>query len=406
MLLTPANISPRISPHPERLFLHDGGPLWRSQEMACRCLFENDGFEYEPVSSRPQRPGQFSLISAGGGAAQLLFWPRSNSNPNLDGRGYRLVTDDYTYLHRAGREQIPPDERLAVDLFANPKIRDFVNGFRREHADEIWDVYNEPAVAVFAGITSTGSTSASFALHHGGGRCVFLPGWETSERTKAELAALTVGVETIPEPDYPPQLTMHHWVNLQDKLPRIKHWSMVREPVRRLVSKYYWGLDTTGGNGQSLDDWLNDICCGYGDWQLRWFSNISQDKTFCTHLNIDPEIFVSTDSGLVLKDKLLAEAYTNVESHFFMVGVTELFDESLFVHALLTGARFVGKWPMECASSAPRDRLPVGDAALRRLRRHAECEISFYENMKAYFERQYADAINFFRENIGPLRCA
>jgi hypothetical protein len=98
--------------------------------------------------------------------------------------------------------------------------------------------------------------------------------------------------------------------NFEDSLPTI-HITMLRDPIERVLSRYYFGVEYQFINPQiSLDNWVTQT------------EFLKETKNLQTRLA----------SGLPSFDDfaLLEKAKENLSNHFSVVGITEMFHESLF----------------------------------------------------------------------------
>ncbi|CAA7615920.1 hypothetical protein MTBLM5_180027 [Magnetospirillum sp. LM-5] len=167
--------------------------------------------------------------------------------------------------------------------------------------------------------------------------------------------------------------------------------AMVRDPVQRVVSNYYWQAKHRGQGlpwvsdeieaGISLRDWVDRLADREMDTLSHWITALEPAR---------PEPWSVAD--------LLAAA----DRHVDFLGITEFFDESLFILASLLGAERVPKWGRAASGSPPK----LGDldpAIVRRIEKITEHDREFFHACRSRFLDRYGDMIDFHRRHVGSL---
>ncbi|MBF0324476.1 MAG: hypothetical protein HQL42_05330 [Alphaproteobacteria bacterium] len=167
--------------------------------------------------------------------------------------------------------------------------------------------------------------------------------------------------------------------------------SMVRDPVQRVVSHFYWQAKHRGQglpwvsvrieDGMSLRDWVDWLADHGTDTLSRWVIALEPPR-----------------AGPWSVADLLAAS----DRHIDFLGITEYFDESLFVLASLLGGHRIPKWGRAASASPPK----VGDldpAIVRRIEKITEADREFFDACRSRFLDRYGDMVEFHRKHIGSL---
>jgi hypothetical protein len=339
--------------------------------------------------------------------ADLLLRPLSGMNPNLDGRRYRIYagTPPVLISSKSGsRGYQDVDPALRLDLFDNPKLRDFAESFWRNRAREMWSIHDPDKTVIAFTIMKTGAnTVIDFLDNSGIGPYAFL--YYDGELTARALQSLNHGRETMANPVLPALALIHRWVWVDGFLPAPSGFTLLREPFRRIISSYYYNLNR-GEYSTSLEEFIDHLCSyGFIDWQVSWLCNL--EAPFESVIN-RPHAFnrshvEAPPTNTRLSQSALELARISLDRRFFFAGVTELFDESVFVASLLMGSRYVGRFTLRNRSAAS-DGFTVPDHSRRRLEALCEPERVFYDEVRRRFETDFAEEIAFFRDHVGSLR--
>jgi hypothetical protein len=371
-----------------------------------------DGEDYAWVADCPPdrlAPGQATRVDESefatfGYHVDIHFRPWASPNPNLDHKTYEfrpgkgLVARKWP--ERRPRDDLPSS--WCYDLLAEPKIRDFTQSFWRRREAELLRLEQPGRTLVYRGIGSSGAASLQASVERGGWH--FAAPFYKPDAVLRAMHALSVGAQEIAAPAYPPIVFCHHPAQVGAVVPNPCYISFLREPVRRIVSAYFWEYDHGVAADQSLEAFI-DTCCeeGFGNWQMDWLARLEIPFEHSLTDGFTLPYFLSRErDGMRMSEALIRMADAALEKFLFL-GITECFDESLVLAALLTGSRYVGRWPWACRSSAS-DGYSLSDRARRRLESYAEPEIALYRRVRAGFEERYREELAFIRQNIGSLR--
>ncbi|WP_156521132.1 sulfotransferase family 2 domain-containing protein [Magnetospirillum moscoviense] len=167
--------------------------------------------------------------------------------------------------------------------------------------------------------------------------------------------------------------------------------SMVRDPVQRVVSHYYWQARHRGQGvpwvsdqieaGMSLRDWVDWLADREVDALSNWITALEPPRA-------DPQ----SAAGLL-------EA---ADRHIDFLGITEFFDESLFILAALLGADRVPKWE-RAATGGPPKLSDLDPAIIRRIETITEADREFFHACRSRFLERYGDMVEFHQRHIGSL---
>lgn len=181
--------------------------------------------------------------------------------------------------------------------------------------------------------------------------------------------------------------------------PSAKVVSVVRDPMQRAISGYYWNRRHRGQGlfwvpeaieqGVSLREWVEGAGHGHilHDTLTAQLDRLRRDPLE------DPPNTYPSDPRFVLD---VADA----EMDF--LGCTEFFDESLFIIATLLGLSRIPKW-QRAGSASPPDRGDLDPAIIRKLEKLLEVDLALYQLCRKRFLDRYGDMVSYFRENVGSL---
>lgn len=186
------------------------------------------------------------------------------------------------------------------------------------------------------------------------------------------------------------------------KNPTPSYITLLRNPLSRFLSCYFWIAKHRHANvhwvpdeikqGATLDEWVDILIR-----QRRWPPGLAPGE-YLTHCWIS--------SGLVPKaiesDK--AEVIRHVlDNYFSFIGITELFDESLYVFSKKMALSRLPKWRLLGNSDRPSENQ-IDKKTMEKIESMMKIDMEIYQHYKKKFETEFAQEINFFRSNIGSLR--
>lgn len=338
-------------------------------------------------------------LTADGTGLQVILHPPNPTNPNLDGLDYHLRVGEVSLARKRGRRSVAPDDPDKVlDLDADPKLRDFVRCFRRDRADMMFPVAEGDKTAICLAIGNTGSDSMADSLHNSG-----LQPMPYFHYQPHQVIARMHGfmVPHAAESHPPPLAYVHHWAPLSTLFSNARYFTLLRDPVRRMLSSYWYWKDNDA-NAPSLEKWVDDISeGGWGNSQLNWVINAT-DPEYAPSIE-DRRRLVRTPNGPRFDTAAIGQAFRSCEEAFFLVGITEYFDHSLFLIHLLLGLNKVGKWRHLLRSSASRG-AHCPQSTRTKLEEICSLETEFYQAMRRSFETEFADEIAFFDRHVGTLQ--
>jgi len=166
---------------------------------------------------------------------------------------------------------------------------------------------------------------------------------------------------------------------------------MVRDPVQRVVSQYYWQAKHRGQGlpwvsdqieaGMSLRDWVDWLADRGTDALSHWITALEPPRA-------DPWS--------------VADLLAATDRHIDFLGITEFFDVSLFILASLLGGDRIPKWGRTASASPPK----LGDldpAIVRRIEKITESDREFFHACRSRFLDRYGGMVEFHRKYIGSL---
>lgn len=173
--------------------------------------------------------------------------------------------------------------------------------------------------------------------------------------------------------------------------PTAKIVSMVRDPVQRMISEYYWCAKHRG-KGNSWVPSLIENGVSFRDW-VAWMEEHPRGhlRDWITALRPSHQAPWS-----------LEEILEVTEQEVDFLGITEYFDASLFILGLLIGNGRIPKWE-RAASASPPKRTDLDPAIIRSLERICELDMAFYEACRQRFLDHYGDMVAYFQEHVGSL---
>ncbi len=264
------------------------------------------------------------------------------------------------------------------------------------------------AIAVFIGANHSGSWSASEALGAviGAERYLALEDYPLTpaEALPSFAQELNEASRLIVERPCSPLLVYSHrplplHVVLGGR--QVRYVTMLRNPVQRFVSYYFWAVL-------------------HRTKDIRWVPQVIRDgarlEEYVDHVaatgqypgGLGPGHYYLTawqTLGLVpsaLTNSMLGAMFI-LDKYFPVVGITELFDESLFVFACQLGLTTLPRWRMRGKSGAPQiDHL--SEAVCAKIRALMHTDLTIYTYYRERFLDRYQREIEIFRSQGLSLR--
>ncbi|KJR62067.1 hypothetical protein VY88_28505 [Azospirillum thiophilum] len=180
--------------------------------------------------------------------------------------------------------------------------------------------------------------------------------------------------------------------------------SMVRDPVQKAMSSFYWQVKH---RGQGLKWVLPDIEAGmpFEEWITTpsGRSNI-QHGTFAAWVKVltSPQARWET-IGIDMSVEAALEA---ADRHCAFIGLTEAFDASVFTLAALIGLPAAPMWEVHCSSTSSRRKENLDTETLGRLEEMLADDIKIYNVLRQRFYDRYGPAVEYFNTNVGTLKRA
>ena len=180
--------------------------------------------------------------------------------------------------------------------------------------------------------------------------------------------------------------------------PSTKVMTLIRDPIQHVITNYYWQYLHRGQGALWLDPVVEEGI------SLRRFIEI-QDEKGKPHLwGVVRWLNALADDPLADPPgaRTIAEMAETIEAEIDFVGITEYFDESLFVLSLLNGFRRIPTWSREGSAGSVK-REDIDPAIIRKIERLLEPNIALYERYRSLFLERYAEPIAWCRRHIGSL---
>jgi len=178
--------------------------------------------------------------------------------------------------------------------------------------------------------------------------------------------------------------------------------TMLRNPISRVVASYFWSLKYRDLNFH----WVPEIIkCGAS---LADYIDFMHDSGWRPGGNRTGEYFFDAwlSQGLIPKNCSMSRikgADYILGKYFEFIGITELFDESLFIFSKNINLNRLPTWCLRGNSGRP-SLADISPEILRKIDRLTEDEQMLYQKHRDCFESQYVDEIKYFRRKVGSLR--
>lgn len=178
--------------------------------------------------------------------------------------------------------------------------------------------------------------------------------------------------------------------------------TLLRDPVSRFLSCYFWLVKHKHANvhwvpeiikeGVSLEEWLDYLVANNlrpgGMWPGEYFYQAWIDSSLVPE-NIGKKRYDVVNYVL--------------DQYFSFIGITELFDESLYIFAKKFGYKSLPTWKLLGNTDRPSN-SQISPKILEKIEELMPMDRRIYEKFKASFLERYAEDIAYFRENIKTLR--
>lgn len=176
--------------------------------------------------------------------------------------------------------------------------------------------------------------------------------------------------------------------------------TLLRNPIDRMLSCYYWLIKHRHANVHWVPDNIKA-----GASLVDWLSDYLDTKTYPGGF-APVEYFNSPWKNFELAPNYLPELDTAkfvLNNYFSFIGITEYFDESLYIFSKILGLKEQPKWKMLGNS----DRPPTNQCTkveISLISQIMATDILIYDYFKDIFLKKYLTEIKFFNENIKTLR--
>jgi hypothetical protein len=185
----------------------------------------------------------------------------------------------------------------------------------------------------------------------------------------------------------------HQFFGLHKSLPQTSVYiTLLREPVKRILSNYYWALerpnfpyhDTIKKVNMSFETFMHHkLAATMDNGMTRFISGYDLDQV---------------PYGQCKKD-ILKKAKENIKKHFLAVGLTEYFDESLILFKRLFGWEKLPHYKKYNVNRNKSRKNGVTDSVYHSIRRYIDLDLELYRYIKNRFIIQISKlGENFFEE--------
>lgn len=190
----------------------------------------------------------------------------------------------------------------------------------------------------------------------------------------------------------------HAGYGLQDRLPssyRYRHFVMLREPVERVISYYYYRLQTGKIDASvSLEEYVQNHPQGIWNWQTAFLGKLALQRNL-GEIELTPEVYT---------EELLDRAKGNLRKQM-AVGLMECFDESLLLFKKTFGWRTLHTLYVRKNTRKRRPaRGSVSDKTLRVLKKYNELDLELYAYGRRLFEQQLQQTLPNLKQDLNRFR--
>jgi hypothetical protein len=197
--------------------------------------------------------------------------------------------------------------------------------------------------------------------------------------------------------EFPVFISSHHPLPLHVVLPNrhVRYMTMLRNPTRRFISYYHWALlhkdrdfhwvSPVIREGATLEEYVDHVAA-----TRAYPGGLSPCEYFhrtWAALGLIPEAF---------QHQVVASARHVLETYFSVVGIAEMFEESLFVFSRALGLAEPAKWQMSGKSGAGALGT-VPESVRAKIRHLVEPEMVVYMTFTHRFLERHRKDIEMFK---------
>ncbi len=266
----------------------------------------------------------------------------------------------------------------------------------------------ERAIAVFIGANHSGSASASEALTEavGSDRCVSLEDYPAtlSEASPSLKQQIEASCRVIAERPIIPKFVYTHRplpIHLGLGGCQVRYLTMLRDPVQRFISYYHWAalhrakdipwVAPAIEEGATLAEYVDHVAA-----TGQYPGGLSPAEYYLRAwqaLGLVPDALMNSVFG----------AMFILDKYFAVVGVTEFFDETLFIIAAQLGLSALPRWRMRGKSGAPPAAHIAADVRAK-IGALTQTDRALYAYFRERFLDRHRREIEIFRANGLSLR--
>lgn len=344
----------------------------------------------------------------------LFFSTSDNTDPNANGRIYEPYLVGYSKgafssapKPLADLPYVDTASHGYVDMRADPKLRDFYDEFQKRNTCKFKGLKNSnDLAALFLRIGQSGSSAALTSIARSMPMYSF-GGWRDVGRAMSNY----FGQERSQRKSSYKMYDTHNYVPLHPIMESFaQYFTFIRDPRRAFLTHYFWnttiykGKYSPTGAHYTFSEWLDVYYESHKGRHRaatlpmsRWFTHLDQPMF---------TVFEELLAGTFQTDDFEApfeRAMKNSVERFFFIGITEYFDESLFILYLLLDIPEMPLWAYDLRSLKP----PASEITLEQQAKIDELiatDMEFYQFWREKFEKEFAVEIAFFKENIKSLR--
>lgn len=284
---------------------------------------------------------------------------------------------------------------------ADPKLRDFYEEFQRHNTCKFKGLKESHGLAALClRIGQSGSSAVMTSIRRTMPMYSF-GGW----RDLPEAMSNFFGQERSQRKTSYRMYDTHNYVPIHPIMEGFaRYFTLIRDPRKAFLTHYYWNATRHKGKGYTFSEWLDIYYESHKGRHRaaslpmsRWFTHLDQPMF---------SVFEQQQAGkfqLVDFEAPFERAMKNSQELFFFIGITEYFDESLFILYLLLDIPQMPLWAYDLRSLKP----PASQITLEQQAKIDELvatDMRFYRFWREKFETDFAAEIQFFRENVKSLR--
>lgn len=177
------------------------------------------------------------------------------------------------------------------------------------------------------------------------------------------------------------------------------HFTFLRHPLAAAVSEYFWARAINNlPEGCQMADYINDLPDCYNPY-CRWLTALSGKDEARIEEKATPVFWKERkffEGGSA--ESLLAEAMSTLGKRFAFVGITEKFEESLFMLRTVVGWDSLPPWQRVNPSTKPGgfDDARIIDEIKYKILRSVAADIALYDHVNGIFERDVEQIYRLF----------